>query len=158
MNYIPYHIHSDCSVLDSCTQYNEYIDKAKEYGISAIAFTEHGNISNWIKKYLYCLKNNIKYIHGVEIYITENLGIDNIDDRTKSNYHTILLAKNRKGFEELNRIINTSYQPDHFYYKPRISFDEFLKISDNIITTSACIKSPLNKISEEERGKKVEIK
>lgn len=146
MNYTPYHIHTDCSILDSCTQYDEYIKKAKEYGITSLAFTEHGNISNWIKKYLACKKNGIKYIHGVECYITENLGIDNIDERSRNNYHTVLLAKNRAGFEEINSIINKSYQDDHFYYKPRISFDEFLNISNNVITTSACIKSPLNKI------------
>lgn len=34
----------------------------------------------------------------------------------------------------------------HKYYVGRISFDEFLSISDNIIKTSACLASPLNKL------------
>ena len=37
-----------------------------------------------------------------------------------------------------------STQPDHFYYKNRISFDEFCNISDNVIKISACLASPLN--------------
>lgn len=34
----------------------------------------------------------------------------------------------------------------HHYYTGRISFDEFLGISDNIIKISACLASPLNKL------------
>ena len=36
-----------------------------------------------------------------------------------------------------------------FYYTNRISFDEFLNISDNIISTSACLASPLNKLPDD---------
>ena len=47
-------------------------------------------------------------------------------------------------------LIDKSTEPDHFYYKPRISFDEFLGISDNIIKISACLAGPLNKARESE--------
>ncbi|MDQ9758514.1 hypothetical protein RFZ45_06165, partial [Acinetobacter baumannii] len=55
------------------------------------------------------------------------------------NYHIVLLAKNRAGVEEINSLFFTSTQDDHKYYKPRITFDEFLNISDNVILTSACL-------------------
>lgn len=64
----------------------------------------------------------------------------------RDNYHTILLAKNMDGVRELNELVSLSNRDDHFYYKPRISFDEFLRISPNIIKTSACLASPLNKL------------
>ena len=54
-----------------------------------------------------------------------------------------MIAKNQKGFEEINNLFFLSYQKDHFYYKPRITVDEFLAISDNVIKISACIQSPL---------------
>lgn len=41
-NYVPYHLHSDYSLLDSCTNYKDYINQAVQFGIPAIAFTEHG--------------------------------------------------------------------------------------------------------------------
>jgi len=41
-NYIPYHIHSDYSLLDSCTKFEEYVDLAVQNGQRAIASTEHG--------------------------------------------------------------------------------------------------------------------
>ena len=91
-----------------------------------------------------CDKAGIKFIHGVEIYLTESL-----DARVRDNYHTVLLAKNLDGVKELNRLVSKSCDRSHFYYTNRISFDEFLGISDNIISTSACLASPLNKLTED---------
>lgn len=140
-NYIPYHIHSDYSLLDSCTKYKSYVDKAKEYNMRAIAFTEHGNVFNWIEKKLYCDENNIKYIHGCEVYLTQKVDTNN---KVRDNYHTILLAKNFDGVKEINKLISKSNKPEYFYYKPRISFNDFFNISNNVIKISACLASPLN--------------
>lgn len=143
--YTTYHLHTEQSLLDSCTNYKLYVDKAKELGQTAICFTEHGNLYCWYEKKMYCDANGIKYLHGVECYLTEDkLG----EEKHRDNYHTILIAKNRQGFEELNRLVFMSTQADHRYYNPRITFDEFLNISDNIIKISACIASPLNRLRE----------
>lgn len=141
-NYVVYHLHTEDSLCDSCTNYKLYIDKAVELNQKAICFTEHGNIYNWYEKKMYCEEKGLKYIHGIECYLTETL---DKDKKIRDNYHTILIAKNKKGFIELNNLIFLSTQPDHFYYKPRLTFDEFLNISDNIIKISACILSPLYK-------------
>lgn len=90
-------------------------------------------------------------MHGCEVYLTEKLLLT--DPRTgeqskvRDNYHTILIAKNYAGLHEMNELISRSSREDHFYYKPRITFDEFLGISDNVIKISACLASPLNKLS-----------
>lgn len=140
LRHTEYHVHTELSLLDSCTNYKLYVDKAVERGQTAIAFTEHGNIYNWIEKKMYVESKGLKYIHGVECYLTESL-----EEKKRDNYHTILLAKNGDGVRELNLLIDKSTQEDHFYYKPRITFDEFFAISDNIIKISACLASPLNK-------------
>lgn len=88
---------------------------------------------------MYCDEQGIKYIHGVECYLTEKL-----EPKERDNYHTVLLAKNYEGVKEINRLCYIASQPDHFYYKPRLSFDEFKNISDNVIKISACLASPLN--------------
>ena len=53
-NYVVYHLHSDLSnadgFADSCTSFKEYIKLAKKQNMKAIAFSEHGNIYEWIKK------------------------------------------------------------------------------------------------------------
>lgn len=173
-NYVCYHLHTEQSLLDSCTNYKLYVDKAKELGQTAICFTEHGNIYSWIEKKMYCDEQGIKYLHGVECYLTKSLyeypdvpdewyeahlGLDEKDvqdeldellengkRKVRDNYHTILIAKNYDGVMELNRLCSLSTQPDHFYYKPRLTFEEFLAISHNIIKISACLASPLNKM------------
>ncbi|MGI5927770.1 MAG: hypothetical protein ACOX8A_11445, partial [Thermacetogeniaceae bacterium] len=70
----------------------------------------------------------------------------NEEKKTRDNYHTILIAKNYDGVKEINSLIDLSTRADHFYYNPRISFDEFLAISDNVIKISACLSSPLAKL------------
>ena len=136
-----YHLHSYDSLLDSCSNFTEYVDLAKAQGMNAIASTEHGLPRSWVEKKLYCDKQGIRFIPGVEIYITMNIA-----EKVRDNYHTVLLAKNREGFAELMKLVELSTRPDHFYYTNRISAEEFLAISPNIIKTSACLASPLNKL------------
>lgn len=143
-NYVTYHLHSDLSLLDSCTKFQDYIDKAKELGQKAICFTEHGNIMRWVAKKEACDKAGIKYLHGCEVYLTAQL-----EPKFRDNYHTILIAKNMNGLKEINQLISTSNEDSHFYFKPRISFEEFLNISDNVIKISACLASPLARIEGE---------
>lgn len=137
-NYVVYHLHTMDSLLDSATSYQEYVDYAVSLGQKAIGFSEHGNVYNWYKKYEYCKEKGIKFLYCIECYLTETF-----DDNIRDNYHTILIAKNFDGFVEMNRLISASTLRDHRYYKPRISFDEFLGISDNVIKISACLASPL---------------
>lgn len=139
--YCVYHLHSDLSLLDSTTNFKDYVDLAVSQGMTAIASTEHGLPRSWVEKKMYCDEKGIKFIHGVEIYLTEAL-----EPKVRDNYHTILLAKNQAGVHELNRLIELSSRPDHMYYNNRLSFDEFLSISPNIIKISACLASPLNKL------------
>ena len=49
-NYTVYHLHTELSLLDSATKFEDYIAKAVELGQTAIAFTEHGNIYQWVAK------------------------------------------------------------------------------------------------------------
>lgn len=212
-NYTTYHLHTELSLLDSCTNFKSYIHKAKDLGQTSICFTEHGNIYNWIEKKMYCESTQykvessklteplfveekelnkckekyddikitelkpIKYIHGVECYLTEKLYeypevpdewfeaqlgrdakemqeeygeiLEEGKKKIRDNYHTILIAKNYAGLQEINTLIDLSTQEDHFYYKPRITFDEFKNISSNVIKISACLASPLNKLRDE---------
>lgn len=138
-----YHCHSDYSLLDSCTKYTDYIDLAVRDGSKALSISEHGKPLNWTEKWAACKKAGIRYIHSVEIYLTEQL-----EPKVRDNYHTVLMAKNMAGVRELNTIVSKSCDEHHSYYTNRISFDEFLNLSDNIITTSACLASPLNKLPE----------
>lgn len=140
-SYIMYHCHSEYSLLDSCTKYQDYVDLAVQNGQRALSISEHGKPLNWTEKWATCKKAGIRYIHSVEIYLTETL-----EEKVRDNYHTVLMARNLDGVRELNALVSKSCDKEHFYYTNRISFDEFLSLSPNIITTSACLASPLNKL------------
>lgn len=143
-NYTVYHLHSTFSLLDSTTNYRDYIDYAVKLGQKAICFTEHGNLYSWANKWMYARSKGLKYMIGAEFYLTETL-----EEKIRDNYHTVLIAKNADGVKELfelNKIStkDRTFGADcHVYYKNRITFEEFLNISDNIIKISACLQSPL---------------
>ena len=139
-NYTVYHLHTMYSLLDSSTHFEDYVDKAKELGMKAIGCSEHGNTYGWLKKKMYAEKNGLKFLFGIECYLTETH-----EEKIRDNYHTILIAKNLQGMEEINKLFFNSTDREHTYYKPRLSFEEFLNISDNIIKISACVQSPLDK-------------
>jgi DNA polymerase-3 subunit alpha len=127
-------------MMDSATTYKQYLKKAKELGMTAIAFSEHGVIYNWIKKKLDCDDMGIKYIHGEEFYITTTL-----TEKIHESFHIGLYAKNWEGVKELNKLSSISFnkEDNHFYYRPRISIEEVMNTSDNIIVTTACLQSIL---------------
>ena len=115
--------------------------------MKAIAFSNHGGIYDWIKKKQECDKAGIKYIHGIELYLCHHL---EDDDRGG---HIGLYARNWDGVLELNRLvsistskgINSDNTDRHMYYNPRISLEEIMNTSNNIIVTTACLASPLNR-------------
>lgn len=145
-NYFVYHLHSDYSScttnIDSVTKIDMYIQRAKELNMNALAFSEHGNIFNWYEKKTKIEAAGMKYVHAVEAYLTYSL-----DDKIRDNYHCVLIARNYDGFKELNNLITKSNnrKDGHFYYTPRITFEELFSTSDNIIITSACLASVLNR-------------
>ena len=148
--YTLYHLHSDLSNgvtnIDSVTKYGEYIERAKECGMKAMAFTEHGSVFEWWHKKSAIEAAGMKYIHGIEAYLTLN-----IDEKIRDNYHCVLLAKNYDGFLELNSLVSKSFcrTDNHFYYVPRITFNELFATSDNIIITTACVGGVLGKGDEQ---------
>lgn len=129
--------------MDSCTKYQDYVELSVQNGAKALSISEHGKPLNWTEKWDACKKAGLRYIHSVEIYLTESL-----DEKVRDNYHTVLMARNLDGIRELNALVSKSCDEEHFYYTNRISFDEFLNISNNIISTSACLASPLNKLPD----------
>lgn len=148
--YTIYHLHSDLSNgvtnIDSVTKYNEYIDRAKELGMTAMAFSEHGSVFEWNHKKSSIEAAGMKYIHAIEAYLTSTL-----EEKVRDNYHCVLLAKNYEGFLELNGMVSRSFNrnDNHFYYVPRITFDELFSTSDNILVTTACIGGVFGKGEDE---------
>ena len=151
-NYTILHLHSMLSNgvtnIDSVTRYDQYIDRAAELGMKAIAFSEHGSIFQWVKKKLHTEEMGMKYIHAQEFYLTQTL-----DEKIRDNYHCLLIAKNYDGVLELNKLSSKAFNRDDnsFYYVPRITIEDVKNTSDNIIVSTACLGGVLNKAPDNVR-------
>ena len=156
-NYTVLHLHSDMSNgvtnVDSVTKYQEYIARAKELEMTALAFSEHGCVFDWYGKKDEIEKAGMKYIHAAEFYITEKIDVDenNSPIKIRDNYHCLLIAKNYDGVREINRLASKSFdrKNGHYFYAPRITFDDLIGTSDNIIVSTACLGGILNRGTEE---------
>lgn len=147
-NYTVYHLHTMLSNgvagIDSITSYKDYIAAAKECGMKALGFSEHGSVFEWVHKKEAVEAAGMKYLHGIETYITESL-----DEKVKDNWHCVLIARNYAGVQELNKLVSAdgafNRGDGHFYYAPRITMDELCATSDNILVTTACLGGVLNR-------------
>ena len=88
--------------MDGVATPEEYVDRAVEVGMSAIAITDHGTLSGHRPMYRAAKSRGLKPILGIEGYITA----DRLDKRDKSERtspldliynHIIILAKNDQG-------------------------------------------------------------
>lgn len=153
--YFPYHMHtmlsSGTTNIDSITHYQQYVDAAKACGMTGLCISEHGNTFAWVKKKEAIEKAGMKYVHGVEAYITEDN--NQSEKKHRDNYHCVLMARNYAGVKEINKLVSRSYTrtDNHFYYMPRIFMDELFATSENIIVTSACLGGVLNNGTDEAR-------
>jgi DNA polymerase-3 subunit alpha len=152
MTYVPLHVHTHYSLMDGVATPEEYAKRASEIGLSAIAITDHGVLSGHRPMYRAARANGVKPILGIEGYITA----DRFDNRDKSERtdpldmvynHIVLLAKNDKGLENLNKLNELAWT-EGYYKKPRIDFEILGKYNEGIIVLSACMSGLLAKAIE----------
>jgi DNA polymerase-3 subunit alpha len=152
MGYVGLHVHTHYSLFDGIATPQEYVDRAVELGMSALAITDHGSLSGHREMYRAAREKNIKPILGVEGYITE----DRFDQRDRDSRegpldlvynHIVLLAKNQKGLENLNKLNEIGWT-EGFYKKPRIDYDVLEKYKEGIIVTSGCLSGTIAKAIE----------
>jgi len=152
MSYVGLHVHTHYSLFDGIATPQEYVDRAHELGMSALAITDHGSLSGHREMFRAAKEKGIKPILGVEGYITE----DRFDQRDRDSRegpldlvynHIVLLAKSQKGLENLNKLNEIGWT-EGFYKKPRIDYDVLSKYKEGIIVTSGCLSGTVAKAIE----------
>ena len=138
------HLHTDYSLLDGCGRIKDYVKKAKEYGMTSMAITDHGVMFGVIDFYKTCIANGIKPIIGCEFYIAEG-DLDIKDETNKKRNHLILLAKDNTGYKNLIKMASIAYV-DGFYIKPRIDKKTLEKYHEGIVCLSACIAGEIPRL------------
>jgi DNA polymerase-3 subunit alpha len=152
MSYAGLHVHTHYSLFDGIATPQEYVDRAVALGMPAIAITDHGSLSGHREMYRAAKEAGIKPILGIEGYITKDR-LEHEDKKEKNdpldlNYnHLIILAKNAKGLENLNKLNELAWT-EGFYKKPRIDWTILEQYKKGLIITSGCLSGVLAKAIE----------
>lgn len=152
------HVHTKYSLRDSIIDYDDLINRLKSINQNAIAITDHGNIHASVSIYKRLKKENIKYIHGCEMYICDDT---NIKDQNSKYHHLVVLCKNETGRINLNKLISISNLSENFYSKPRIDFEKLKQHKDGLLVLSACLAGEISKfllIDDYEKAKEIALK
>lgn len=131
------HLHTLYSTLDGSNRPKELAKYIKSLGMSSVAITDHGVMGGCVEFYKACKKEGVKPILGMEGYVTDDQDDLPKELRKKDNYHLVLVAMNREGYENLLWMASNAAL-HNFYYRPRISKEVLASHSSGIIATSAC--------------------
>ncbi len=136
-DFVHLHNHTHYSVLDGMTKVDELINKTKEFGMEAVAITDHGTMSGVLDVYKTAKWSKIKPILGIETYLSAR----NMEDRDpqfdKTRYHLTLLAMNATGYRNL-MFLSSQANIEGYYYRPRIDHKILEKHNEGIICLSGC--------------------
>jgi DNA polymerase-3 subunit alpha len=133
--------------MDGLNSPLELVQAAKAAGQTAIAITDHGTLSSHREMQIACKEEGIKPILGVEAYISPTDRFDKASKTDKSIQaynHIILLAKNKKGLENINTLQELAWN-EGFYHKPRIDREVLDLYSEGIIVLSGCLNGLISK-------------
>lgn len=104
--FVHLHVHTSYSALASTVHIDDLFRKAKEYGMSAVAMADHGNLAGVIEFMGEAKKAGIKPIYGCDIY----LKLENAPESARYPYtRLVLLAMNKTGFQNLVYLVSQSY-------------------------------------------------
>lgn len=134
-NFVHLHVHTEYSLLDGAARIKKLAKVCKEYGMPAVAITDHGNMYGAVAFFDACEDNGIKAIFGCEFYCCDDLTVK--QGKTKLN-HLILLAKNEVGYHNLCKLNTIAFEKG-YYYKPRIDLKALKEHSEGLICLSACV-------------------
>jgi DNA polymerase-3 subunit alpha len=145
-NFIHLHVHSEYSLLDGASRINELIERACQYGMPALALTDHGVMYGIIEFYTQAKKAGIKPIIGCEVYLAPKSRWDKQLERGNEEnfYHLTLLAENNQGYHNLMKLVSLGFL-EGFYYKPRVDKELLEKFNEGIIALSGCIAGEIPK-------------
>lgn len=150
------HVHTQFSLLDGAASIESLYKKAAHENMPALAITDHGNmfgvfdfVAEAWKKTKVTGKDEqgkdieepvIKPIVGCEFYVVEDRFRKTFtkDDKDKR-YHQVLLAKNKKGYQNLLKLTSLGYIEGMYSKYPRIDKGLIEQYHEGLIATTCCI-------------------
>jgi DNA polymerase-3 subunit alpha len=155
--FIHLHVHTEYSLLDGLSNLKQLVSYVKEKGMDSIAITDHGAMYGVVDFYQQALKGGVKPIIGIEAYTTNVNHKDRPERKDFQNFHLLLLAKDKEGYQNLMHLTSIAHL-EGYYYRPRFDKETLAKYAKGLICASACAQGEVaQKILEGDFKKAQEI-
>jgi DNA polymerase-3 subunit alpha len=146
MSFVHLHCHSEYSLLDGAIRVEDLIRKAKEFGMPAVALTDHGNLYGAVPFYQAKKGSGVKPIIGCDLYVAPGSMTDkNASSGKDAAFHLTVLASDEDGYKNLVKLVTAAHL-EGFYYKPRVDKELLAKHSKGLIVLSGCLKGEVNSL------------
>ena len=148
------HVHTEYSLLDGQCKIARLFAKAAADGMPGFAITDHGNMFGIKEFFDVAAKENgkrekeglprVKPIFGCEVYVARRTLQQKEGKADMSGWHLILLAKNKKGYQNLIKAVSIGWV-DGYYMRPRIDHTVLEQYHEDLICCSACLGGEIAK-------------
>ncbi|MBD3940747.1 DNA polymerase III subunit alpha [Microbacterium sp. NEAU-LLC] len=150
-SFVHLHVHSEYSMLDGAAKIGAMTQAAAEYGMPAIAVTDHGNTFAAFEFYRAAQAAGVNPIIGLEAYVTPGTHRSDksrvawgspeqkSDDVSGSGAYThmTLWSENTAGMHNLFRLSSLSSM-EGYYFKPRMDRELLQTYGKGLIATTGC--------------------
>lgn len=159
--FVHLHSHSMFSTLDGVASPEQYIQRAKQVGMTAFGLTDHGSLAGLPNAYWEAKKQGIKLLAGCEIYLNDyhlqfkamqekGLKLNTLKEsdpelveRFRRNRHLTVICQNMVGYKNLINLMREGYEMGLYYNRPRTWFDQLKKYKEGLIIISGCLNGPI---------------
>lgn len=155
-DFVGLHVHSQNSFLDGYSSIESIVSRAKKLNQKAVALTDHQEVGGHFRLQKECRKNDIKPIFGCEGYLVDSVSRVR-EEKDRNNSHITLLAKNKKGLNNLWAWTTEAYN-DNFYYRALQDWDGARKYADGLFASDGCLLSYMaDSIIKDDEGRQHEL-
>ena len=112
--------HSEYSITDGIVRINDYVEKASENSMRAIALTDLSNVFGAVKFYKAATSKKIKPIIGSDVWL------ENESNRDQP-YRLLLLCQSQKGYLNLSRILSKAYLENQYRNRAEVKASWFTR-------------------------------
>lgn len=140
--FVHLHGHTEYSLLDGLSKIPKLVKTIKDFGMDAVAITDHGVMYGAIEFYKECKAAAVKPIIGVEMYVAKRSHKDKEGKLDSEPFHLTVLAKNYQGYLNLMKLTTLAHV-EGYYYKPRVDKKLLKEFSEGLIALSGCPSSEL---------------
>ena len=142
-DFVHLHVHTDYSLLDSTIRIDGLLEKAKAFGMSAVAITDSSNLSGAIEFYIKAKEAGVKPIIGCELNVAPGSRMEKDPQMGKKVLRRlVVLAENNTGYHNLIRLSSAGYL-ESAYPIPCVDRELLQKHREGLIGMSACLEGEI---------------